>query len=206
MPVHPQNVTITKEYGVQPTFSLSTINTYYPTTGLLNTTGVLVPGTTSTLLTTTTYLYNTNGTPNNVTTTDGNTRRTNRFGYDANGIFVTDKYNALSQHTQYTYDGATGNVLTKTAPNGNVTSYTYMIISENKQVAHCLQDKQLRFLIIGPQGHVQPIHYIILVQQAQGYLRIQNTMMASGGFYAHKNRVCMANKYILQSNIMQQDW
>ena len=118
MPARPQNVTITKKHYLDvSTFSLSSAYTYQTGTGLLLTdvTGPL----------TSTYLYNGDGTPSQVTQSDGLTNRTTRFEYDTKGRFVAKTYNALNHPTQRTYDNATGNVLTLTEPNTKVTSYTY---------------------------------------------------------------------------------
>ena len=77
------------------------------------------------LPTTTTYQYNTNGTIQQVTTSDQVTRRTKSFSYDPTGTFPISTDDALGDITQYAYHFPTGNVLSATAPNGSVTSYTY---------------------------------------------------------------------------------
>ncbi len=118
MAARPLNMTVTrKHYDDASTFSLSTAYTYNSTTGkvLTEATGPL----------TSTYQYNGNGTVSQVTLSDGSSSRTTRFEYDSKGRFATKVYNAQNHLTQRTFDSATGNVLTETAPNNQVTSYTY---------------------------------------------------------------------------------
>lgn len=119
MPAKPQyTLIIKKHYSDTQSFSVSSTYTYQSGTGLVlsKVTGPL----------TTTYEYYTdNGNLKKVTQSDGTTNRISQFEYDAKGRFVNKSYNALNHLMQNTYDNATGNVLTETAPNGKVTTYTY---------------------------------------------------------------------------------
>ena len=119
MPAKPQNTLIIKKhFSDTQSFSVSSTYTYQSGTGLVlsKVTGPL----------TTTYEYYTdNGNLKKVTQSDGTTNRISQFEYDTKGRFVNKSYNALNHLMQNTYDNATGNVLTETAPNGKVTIYTY---------------------------------------------------------------------------------
>ena len=118
MPVQPQTVVVTKKhYSDDQPFSLSSTYSYLPGTGLLSTTvtGPL----------TTTYLYNGNGTPSQVTLSDGSTNCITRYEYDTKGRYVEKVYNSLNHLMQYTHDAATGNIVSEITPNGQITSYTY---------------------------------------------------------------------------------
>ncbi len=118
MPCKPLTVTKTrKHYADAATFSLATTYTYNSSTGQISTetTGPL----------TTTYQYDTNGNISYLTQSSGGTSRTIHYEYDDQGRFATDIYNHLNHHTQRVYDNATGNVLSETSPNSQITSYTY---------------------------------------------------------------------------------
>jgi RHS repeat-associated protein len=124
MPAKPQTVTLTKKHfqdSSQPV-SVSTSYTYHPTTDLVLTE-------TTNNLNKTSYDYFDNGNLKQVTRFDlvvGQHYRTTKYEYDElHSRFVTKVYNHLGHLTQYSYDDATGNVLTETAPNNQVTTYDY---------------------------------------------------------------------------------
>lgn len=57
--------------------------------------------------------------------TAGGVERVNTMQYDASGRFMTKSTDLEGLQTNYTYNTATGNILTKTDPYGHITSYTY---------------------------------------------------------------------------------
>lgn len=75
---------------------------------------------------TTSFTYNNFGLPSSKTiSATGLTSRTEQYGYDNTGRFMTQHTNPLNHISSWTYDGKTGNVLTATDINGLTTTHRY---------------------------------------------------------------------------------
>jgi RHS repeat-associated protein len=69
--------------------------------------------------------YNLFGYPCTITTTGGNSTRNEFLQYDSKGRFITQKQNDYNFTENWTYDNSTGQPLTHTDINNNITTYRY---------------------------------------------------------------------------------
>lgn len=132
----PETSTVTKIIGSETPFIKSTRYTYYPNGQLYSVlTAASDPGTDD-KKTTTTYEYNNPFGLNTKVTSAGDDVTVTPYvfyEYDAKGRFLTKTTNALSQSSETTYDGKTGNVLTSKDINGLQTTNAYDIFGRTYQ-------------------------------------------------------------------------